>query len=192
MSLAAPRNVAAYADASALAGAALPQSTPGSLYVHGTSLALMRLSSYVALFAATCGYVRGMREAAILGAVILSVGFAAALIGILQSISGADSILWLRKAPHGGFFGPFVGRNQYAAYAAVCTFVGIGLLLVRSERWVGARQSWRNMACGAWPPRRSAGVRRRRDRRVRPLVAVQGRHTLDARGLRRPSSAPRR
>ncbi len=142
LSLASPRTVAAYADGSATVGVRLPSSIPGSLYAHGTFLALVRLSSYVALFAATCGYVRGLREIAILGIVILSVAFAAALIGIFQSLSGTDKVYWLRRAPHGGFFGPFAGRNQYATYAAICTFMGIGLLLVRAGRWIGAELTW--------------------------------------------------
>ena len=141
LSVASPRALAAYADASATMGSELPQRISPSLYPHGTSLALLRFSSYVALFAATCSYVRGLREIALLGTVVFAVGFAAALLGILQSLSGADKIYWLRGTSHGAFFGPFAGRNQYAAYAALCTFVGVGLLLTRASRWNGLEQS---------------------------------------------------
>jgi len=142
MALVTPRTVVAYADASASMGGNLPESLPASLYPHGTSLALVRLSSYIALFAATFSYVRGLKEITFLGVAILSVGFFAAVVGILQSTSGADRIYWLRRPPHGGFFGPFAGRNQYAAYAALCTFVGVGLLLSGASRWIGTGGTW--------------------------------------------------
>ena len=142
MALVTPRTVVAYADASASVGGSLPESIPASLYPHGTSLALVRLSSYIALFAATFSYVRGLKEITFLGVAILSVGFFAAVVGILQSTSGADRIYWVRRPPHGGFFGPFAGRNQYAAYAALCTFVGVGLLLSGASRWIGTGGTW--------------------------------------------------
>jgi len=108
---------------------------PPSLYRHATRDALVCLSAYVALFLATCLYVRRRRHISRLAGVIVAVGFCVSLLAIVQSLSGARAIYWWRKPTHGGaLFGPFVSRNQFASYAGVCMFAGVGLLLGLSAR----------------------------------------------------------
>ena len=134
--LASPRAVHIYQDAAPPgAGQALHATLSPSLYRQGTRDALIRLSSYVALFAAACTYARSRKQMARLAAVIVAVGFIVSLLGILQSLSGTHRLYWWRELTHGGApFGPFVSRNQFAAYAGICLFVGLGLLLARLAR----------------------------------------------------------
>ena len=42
----------------------------------------------------------------------------------------------------GALFGPFVSRNQFASYAGVCLFVGLGLLVARGARAAGSVTRW--------------------------------------------------
>ena len=57
-----------------------------SLYPHATRDALVCLAAYVALFAATYGYVSSQRELAKIAAVIASVGFVVSVFGIVVHI----------------------------------------------------------------------------------------------------------
>ena len=139
-----PRTVEIYQEAAAPVGAegAAAALSP-SLYRHATRDALIRLSAYVALFLATCAYVRSRRQITELAAAIVAVGFLISLFGIVQNISGTRKLYWWREMTYGGaLFGPFVSRNQFAAYAGVCLFVGLGLLLARGARAAGSVRRW--------------------------------------------------
>ncbi|KPK65282.1 MAG: hypothetical protein AMK73_03470 [Planctomycetes bacterium SM23_32] len=115
-----------------------------SLYPHATWSAFLLLTAYVALFVATCDYVRSRQELARIAAVILCAGFAVALLGIAQRLSGTHKLYWWREPTHGGLlFGPFVSRNQYASYAGVCLFTGLGLLVARGAGAARSLRHWR-------------------------------------------------
>jgi len=110
-------------------------SLPPSLYRHATRDALVCLSCYVALFFATCLHVRRRKHIWRLAGVIVAAGLCVSLLGMAQSLSGTRDIYWWRKLTHGGTpFGPFVSRNQFAAYAGVCLFTGVGMLLALPAR----------------------------------------------------------
>jgi O-antigen ligase len=135
-----PRTVEIYQDAAspAEAGQSASALSP-SLYPHATRDALIRLSAYIALFVATCAYVRSRKHIASLASAIIAIGFAISLFGIVQNISGTRKLYWWREMTYGGaLFGPFVSRNQFASYAGVCLFVGLGLLVARGARAAGS------------------------------------------------------
>jgi len=135
-----PRTVEIHRDAAspAEAGQAASALSP-SLYPHATRDALIRLSAYIALFVATCAYVRSRKHIAGLASAIIAIGFAISLFGIVQNISGTRKLYWWREMTYGGaLFGPFVSRNQFATYAGVCLFVGLGLLVARGARAAGS------------------------------------------------------
>ncbi|MDP6438270.1 MAG: O-antigen ligase family protein [Candidatus Brocadiia bacterium] len=115
-----------------------------SLYRHATRDALIRLSSYVALFLATCAYVRTRKHISTIAGAIVTVGFAVSLIGIVQNLAGTRKLYGWRELTRGGaLFGPFVSRNQFASYAGVCLFVGLGLLLAHAAHAAGSTRRWR-------------------------------------------------
>jgi O-antigen ligase len=131
-----PRAFQAHSSAQELTGVAL--SFRPSLYPHGTFNALIRFGSYVALFAAVCRLVVGRRDLGRLAGWILAAGFAASLLGIAQKLSGTNALYWWRQPQTGGSaFGPFVSRNQFAAYAVICLFAGVGLLVARMGDRIG-------------------------------------------------------
>ena len=140
-----PRTAALREAATALPGGEGPaRSFAPSLYPYATRCALIMLSAYVALFLAAYGHVRSRSEVGKLAAVIVSVGFVVSLLGILQNLSGTHKLYWLRELSQGGApFGPFVSRNQFAAYAGLCLFVGLGLLLARAAGAAGSLKDWR-------------------------------------------------
>jgi len=129
-----------------------------SLYPHATRSALIRLSAYIALFAAVCGYVGSWKEVTHLAAATVAVGFAASLLGLLQSFSGATKLYWWRELTHGGkLFGPFVSANQFATYAGMCMFMALGLFMAHTRRAPGLgtrRLGSAQRRAGSWAPQR--------------------------------------
>ncbi len=117
-----------------------PWNTP-SLYPHATRRALLRLSVYLALFVATAAYVRSSKQVTFLASVLVGVGFLVALTGIMHYLSGTRLLYWWRPGPSRPF-GPFVSRNQAAAYLSVVLFTGLGLLIARGARAAGSVERW--------------------------------------------------
>ena len=115
-----------------------------SLYPHATRDALICLSAYVALFVAVSGYVRGHKQVTLIAGAIVALGFAVSLFAIIQSLSGTTDLYWWRTPAHGGLRrgGSFVSRNQFAAYAGLCLFTGLGLLIARGARAAGSGRRW--------------------------------------------------
>jgi len=119
-----------------------------SLYPHATRDALICLSAYVALFIAVSGYVRSHKQVTLIAGALVALGFAVSLFAIIQSLSGTMDLYWWRTPTHGGprRGGPFVSRNQFAAYAGLCLFIGLGLLIARGARAAGSgRRWWKNV-----------------------------------------------
>ncbi len=139
-----PRAVETYQGALEATGAEEAGGFAPSLYAHATRDALIRLSAYVALFVATCACVRSRKHVTGFAAAIVAAGFAVSLFGIVQNLSGARKLYWWRELTHGGsLFGPFVSSNQFATYAGICLFVGVGLLLARGAHAGGSVRRWR-------------------------------------------------
>ncbi len=137
-----PRAVEIHREAASAVGSN-PDAFTLSVYPHATAGALLRLSAYLALFGAVCAYVRSRREIRRLAGLILAVGFGVGLLGIIQNLSGTRKIYWWRELTRGGSpFGPFVSRNQFAAYAGLCVFVGLGLVLARAAVGGGSLRRW--------------------------------------------------
>ncbi|MFW6157924.1 MAG: O-antigen ligase family protein [Planctomycetota bacterium] len=130
-----------------LASTAAPAAESGgwntpSLYPHATRRALLRLSVYIALFVAVCAYARSSKQVTRIASAIVAVGFGVALFGIIQNLSGTTRLYWWREINRGGLFGPFVSRNQFAAYVSLCLFTGLGLLIARGAKAAGSVRSW--------------------------------------------------
>ncbi len=112
----------------------LPSYITPSFYQHATRVSLLKLGAYVALFGAVYSFVKDRPRSVnrILIAVVTT-GFVASMFAILQKLAGTDDIFFLRSIRRGTPTGPFVSRNQFAAYAAICFFAGLGLLMARGS-----------------------------------------------------------
>ncbi len=141
-------------------GGSRPSYIIPSLYPHATGVSLLKLGSFLALFAAACSYITGRRRMERITIAVVATGFVVSMIGLLQNLGGADEIFWYRSISSGSPFGPFVSRNQFAGYAAIVFFTGLGLLLARggslmfwsrstkSGRRTSTSGSWQNILLG--------------------------------------------
>lgn len=55
-------------------------------------------------------------------------GFGVSLFAIVQYLSGATSLYWVRATPITNFFGPFVNKNHFAGLVEILLPAGLGLL----------------------------------------------------------------
>src|SRR6202041_4126385 len=66
---------------------------------------------------------------------LLILGFAVALLGIIQHFTSEGTIYWFRELPRGGdVFGPYVNRNHFAGFVELVAPVGLALLVFRGMR----------------------------------------------------------
>jgi O-antigen ligase len=78
------------------------------------------------------------RHVRILLTILLVSSFLVALLAILHKLSGAHDMLWIRSLPPGmGSFGPFINRNNYAA------FMNLIIPLCPALAWVWEREAER-------------------------------------------------
>jgi O-antigen ligase len=106
-----------------------------SIYPFRTRQNLSLLLCCAALFAVVVAYFRTQARLQRLLDATVAVAFLVSLFGILQKFSGTDLIFWVRAGPHGEFFGPFVNRNSYAAFAGTVLPVALGLALGHLRSW---------------------------------------------------------
>lgn len=107
-----------------------------SMYPEATKNQLLPVLTYALVFL-SIGYARLRRPQRLtLYATVICMGFAIALIGLLQRFSGTDKILWLRMPRYGGsFFGPFVNRNHFAGFTNMCIGLALGALVGMLRPW---------------------------------------------------------
>ena len=108
---------------------------PLSIYPFRTRQNLALLLCGAALFAVVVAYFRTQARLQRLLDATVAVAFLVSLFGILQKFSGTELIYWLRAGPHAEFFGPFVNRNSYAAFAGAVLPVALGLALGHLRSW---------------------------------------------------------
>jgi O-antigen ligase len=106
-----------------------------SIYPFRTRQNLTLLLCCAALFIVVVSYFRTQVRLQRLLDACVAVAFLISLFGILQKFSGTDLIYWMRAGPHGEFFGPFVNRNSYAAFAGAVLPVSLGLALGQLRAW---------------------------------------------------------
>jgi len=90
---------------------------PHSVDVATTWQTVAKFLTYIAFFwtVRVC-FVDSTQTRLLLSVVVVS-GFVMALLAILQKLTGTTDLLWVRTPKSGGsIFGPFVCRNNYAAY----------------------------------------------------------------------------
>ncbi|MFA4982098.1 MAG: O-antigen ligase family protein [Candidatus Omnitrophota bacterium] len=111
-----------------------------TLYPYQTYLALKLLLVYFALFASVAVNIRNRDDADRIIYKIITAGSAVSVLGILQLVTGADKIYWLKEFPGRDIFGSFAYGNYFACYVSMISFIALGRLLV--SVYEGARISW--------------------------------------------------
>lgn len=91
---------------------------------------LSLLICLIGVFAVVSSWYRTRERLARLMMVTVFAGFALSIVGIIQKLTWNGKLLWVREGHYDNVFGPFVNRNNYAAFAgtvlpiAVCMALG--------------------------------------------------------------------
>lgn len=105
-----------------------------SLHPYASTLGLMKVLAYVALFAFAVAHLRTQRHIRQALWVITLTAAVTALLGICQHFAGLSAIYGWRDASYAHFFGTFLNRNHFAAYQGMAILIGLGLLVTSSPR----------------------------------------------------------
>ena len=100
-----------------------------------TRVELLRFSAYFIVFFLTAQVFREREDLVKLAWFLVLLGFSVSLLGIIQFLTSADTIYWMRSLPQGGtVFGPYVNRNHFAGFVELVAPVGLALLVFRGVR----------------------------------------------------------
>jgi O-antigen ligase len=140
------------------AAAAHAPGTTVSASPASTRHALYLLAAYAGAFLVIANTFQEWSQVRGAATAVAVSSFALVLLGLLQRLSGTRAIYWFHDPGHGGaFFGPFINRNHFAAYANTAFGVALGLLLSgMAEAGTPAAAPWRRRL--AWLSTRT-GVR---------------------------------
>jgi O-antigen ligase len=111
-----------------------------TVYPFQTWTRLSLLLCFVALFAVVTDYFQPRRRLTRLLRVAILSGFGVSLFGILQRLASATRLFWMRETAHEEFFGPFVNRNSYAAFAGTILPLAVCLCLSALRQWRAGRE----------------------------------------------------
>lgn len=96
---------------------------------------LLRFAAYMIFFFLVVQAFRERADFVFLLWFLMFLGFAIALLGIIQHFTSPGKIYWLREFPTGGEpFGPFVNRNHFAGFEELVLPLGLALLVFRGLR----------------------------------------------------------
>ncbi len=102
-----------------------------SLNPTATRTDLRLLLALAALFALVANVMRDRGALRRLLTAVACIGALLAVIAVLQTLSGTDSLLWMWKAPGATTAGPFVHYGHFSQFTNLTIGCGIGLLLLR-------------------------------------------------------------
>jgi tetratricopeptide (TPR) repeat protein len=126
-----PGSAAAWQSAAEAAGTKATSATV-SVYPHGTrtDIVLVTCAFIVMLVGATVYRRRGAFRRLLSG--IALIGLLVALIGMVQSLLGADKIYWTFEGPGSPKAGPFASYSHYSEFINIAIGCAIGALLIRA------------------------------------------------------------
>lgn len=113
---------------------------PLTLYPFRTRLRLQTLLCYVALFAVIIGHYRTRQRLVRLLSVAVLSAFAVSFMGILQKLAWNGKLYWIREGSYRHVFGPYVNRNQYAAFAELMLPVAMCMALASLRHYTRGRK----------------------------------------------------
>jgi hypothetical protein len=108
---------------------------PISVSPEETRDRLVMLIALVALFYLTAAWCDRVERAYWLAGVLTLIGALVSAVGLVQSFTWNERVLWFRRAPSSSYaFGPFVNHNHFAGFVEMIIPVAIGLGLSLFER----------------------------------------------------------
>jgi O-antigen ligase len=111
---------------------------PISVEPYETFDRLVLLVSFVCLFYLIVGWCDRREHAFWLASVLTAIAALVAVIGLAQSFTWNERVLWFRRAPSSSYaFGPFINHNHFAAYVELIIPMAISLGLLLLERQSG-------------------------------------------------------
>jgi len=106
-----------------------------SVYPYLTKIELLKWASYFLLFFLTMESFETEAHVRQFVWLLLSLGFAVSLFGIIQHFTFNGKLYWLVPLPPGvGPFGPFVDPDHFAGFVELTAPLGFALLLFRAWR----------------------------------------------------------
>ena len=106
----------------------LPISRALSLDAFATRLAVVELIAMLIYFAAALVFINTARRLRTIATIIIILGFAMAVVGIIQYFSGDGRALWLRESPQAVPFASFINRHHFGALMEMTLGLTLGLL----------------------------------------------------------------
>lgn len=115
----------------------LPVSSSLSLDAFATRLAVVQLFAMLIYFAAALAFINTTRRLQTVSTTVIVLGFAMAVVGIIQYLSGEGKALWLRESPQALPFASFINRHHFGALMEMTLGLALGQLYtgaVKSEK----------------------------------------------------------
>jgi O-antigen ligase len=130
---------------------------PVSLDAGATMEEFLKRAAYAAIFILTLALVDRADRLRTLAAVLVAIGFAEALYGLVNTLSGMEMLWWSPKIYYrGAVTGTFVNRNHFAGHMELTLPLGLGLLMAGLPQ-LGYSPTWRifvqntlTLLLGAW------------------------------------------
>lgn len=99
-----------------------------TLYPYQTYLALRQALVYFALFASVTNAVKRQKDIDRIVFAVIMAGLCVSVLGILQLITGAEKIYWVKGRSAAPFFGSFLYENYFACYVSMAALLALGRL----------------------------------------------------------------
>lgn len=112
-------------------GAARPTLLPLTVDPAATRLFLARMLGLLLVYAAVRNWLATRESLTQLSWAMTANGAVLALVALGQFFTGSDHVLGLFPTGSDSIYGPFINRNHYPDYAAVCLGLAVGLMLTR-------------------------------------------------------------
>jgi|SRR5690242_14981249 len=99
-----------------------------------TKIEILKLSALTLLFFLAVQGFRNLKDWRAFAWLLLALGFAVSVFGILQHFTFNGKLYWLRELRSGGIpFGPYVNRNHFAGLVELIIPTGLSVVLLRAE-----------------------------------------------------------
>lgn len=95
---------------------------------YSTRFILVQVTALLLYLAAVLVFTDTPKRLRLLVRTIIGFGFFLALLGLTQSFTSPDKVLWLRELPQAQAFGPFINRHHFAGYMELTLALPLGLV----------------------------------------------------------------
>lgn len=95
---------------------------------YSTRFILVQVTGLLLYLAAVLIFTDTPKRLRLLVRTIIGFGFFLALLGLTQSFTSPDKVLWLRELPQAQAFGPFINRHHFAGYMELALALPLGLV----------------------------------------------------------------